>query len=204
MEGEDGVGAGIGVTGIGEKTGDLMAVAADAVDPVFGAHPQAAAAVQEHGVDIVAAEQQSRTRVRAEALEGAAVAVEAVEAAAVGADPERALLIFGQAADEVGGETVRVGGVLLIGDKVVAVIAVQSLVGAAPDEALVVLQEAVHLAVGESLIDGEVAELQLALLAGGRLGGRPLHAGGGEGEEEHEGDVLWFQMGHPRLGCAGQ
>ncbi|OPZ77809.1 MAG: hypothetical protein BWY77_01629 [bacterium ADurb.Bin431] len=203
MEGEYFIGAGSGFAGVGEKAGDPAAVAADAVEAVLGAHPEAAAAVQEHGVDIVAAEQQPGTRVCAEALKGAAVPVEAVEAAVFSADPEVALLVLGQAADEVGGEAAGIGGILLVDDKVVAVVAVEPLVGAAPDEALAVLEKAVHLAVGKSLIDGEVAELQLALLAVAGLGPGPLHAGGGEGEEEDENEAWRFQVGPSSIGLRG-
>jgi len=149
----------------GDEMVDLAAVGIDAVESVLGADPEYAGTVEGEGIDVIAAEGRSRARVGTEAEKALAGAVETIQAAVLGAHPEVPLAIFDDATDEIGRKAVRLGWVRQVHGEGIAVVAVQTFIGAAPEEALTVLKEAVDLAVGEPLIDGIVAELQLAFLA---------------------------------------
>ena len=90
------------------------------------------------------------------------IGLRAVEAEPAGVrDPEMPFPVFKQPIDNPIRETVGVGNVAVINLEIVAVIPVQAGIRAEPHETVAVLEEGADPGVGQSILSGEVAKLEV-------------------------------------------
>ena len=133
------------ITGIVLESFEDACFRVETADPTaIGAHPKPAVLVGDYSPDLVAAQGLRVPGFVPEVTEHARPRIQPVQTSARRANPEGSIIAGLNGPHPVMAERIAAGGIMKIGDEVVAVVAVQPLLRPQPDEPVLILRNRLH------------------------------------------------------------